>query len=69
MDVIGSYNGEEKTLIINNESQGVNISMENVSGYKCDITVNMADLGEFVDPVEVKLEAIEIFADNISGDP
>ena len=64
MDVIGTYNNQSKSLIVENEAQGINISMEGSYGYKCDLLVDIANFGSFIDPVEIQLNAIEIFAEN-----
>ena len=69
MDVIGTYNNQSKSLIVENEAQGINISMEGSYGYKCDLLVDIANFGSFIDPVEIQLNAIEIFAENTPGDP
>ena len=43
--------------------------MVSATGYECNLTVDIADFGAFIDPVDIQLQAVEVFAEDASGDP
>lgn len=67
VEVIGSYNSVDTDLIIDNFAQGTGIHM--VDGlYDCDLSISIAGIDNFIDPVETMVEAVEIFSNDSDSD-